>query len=115
MIAASSKGIAWMVLLAAPGTSFPRPTDPNSRLSHLRCPVLALAGSLDQNVPPDENLAAITEALPSASLTTRVFPNLNHSFRRCVPGNAYVVVDPLEIIDPEALTYVGDWVVKQAN
>jgi len=91
--------------------------DPRPTLARVRCPVLALNGEKDLQVPPKENLAEIAKALKQAGnsrVTTKELPGLNHLFQACRNGSVaeYAVLE--ETIAPAALQVIGDWVVEQA-
>lgn len=63
--------------------------DPADALRKVSCPVLAVNGEKDLQVPPKENLTAIKNILKNAgnkNLTTMEFPNLNHLFQECQTG-----------------------------
>jgi pimeloyl-ACP methyl ester carboxylesterase len=81
--------------------------DPRPSLARVRCPVLALFGSLDLQVPPDLNAPAMREALPSARV--EVLPGLNHLFQRAETGSPveYTRID--ETVAAEVLGMVGEW------
>jgi dienelactone hydrolase len=87
--------------------------DPAPYYKRLSIPVLALGGTRDLQVPPDENFAAIAKALAadglSSSLTMRKFEGLNHLFQHAKTGlpAEYGTID--ETIAPEALKAIGDW------
>ncbi|MBL8744614.1 MAG: alpha/beta fold hydrolase, partial [Myxococcales bacterium] len=56
-------------------------SNPAPVLEKVRCPVLALGGALDLQVPGEENVAAIRAALEKGKnpdVETHVFPGLNH-------------------------------------
>ena len=56
-------------------------TDPRPALAKVRCPVLALVGEKDLQVPPKENLSEIEKALKAAGndrATVKELPGLNH-------------------------------------
>ena len=87
--------------------------DPAPTLRQVRCPVLALDGSLDLQVPPAENLAAIGAALKAggnADVTTTELPGLNHLFQTAKTGapSEYGTIE--ETLSPTLLQTVGDWV-----
>lgn len=87
--------------------------DPACYLVDLRIPVLALNGSKDLQVPPDENLAALAHALPaSAPLTALRLEGLNHLFQHAKTGlpSEYEKIE--ETFAPEALAAIGDWIVR---
>ena len=64
--------------------------NPLPALQKTRCPVLALDGSKDLQVPPAEDLALIGQALKSGgnkNVTIKELPDLNHLFQTCVTGS----------------------------
>jgi uncharacterized protein len=92
--------------------------DPRSTLSRVRCPVLALAGEKDLQVPPKENLAAIASALKAGGnrdVTTREMPGLNHLFQTAKTGapTEYGAIE--ETMSPAVLAIIGDWILAHAK
>jgi uncharacterized protein len=92
--------------------------DPRTALAKVRCPVLALNGSKDTQVPAKENLTEIENALKKAGnnqVTIRELPGLNHLFQTCKTGapGEYAVIE--ETIAPSALDAVGEWVDRQVK
>jgi fermentation-respiration switch protein FrsA (DUF1100 family) len=89
--------------------------DPAVALRKVTCPVLALNGSLDAQVTPQQNLPAIEKALAEAKVpvTVRVMPGLNHLFQPAKTGglDEYASIDTT--IDPAVLQAVADWVLAQ--
>lgn len=89
--------------------------DPAVALRKVTCPVLALNGSLDAQVTPQQNLPAIEKALAEARVpaTVRVMPGLNHLFQPAKTGglDEYASIDTT--IDPAVLQAVADWVLAQ--
>lgn len=91
--------------------------DPRPTLAKVRCPVLAVNGELDLQVPCKDNLDAIAQALASAGnteLTARPMPGLNHLFQRCKTGAPSEYGQIEETITPDVLKLVGDWIADQA-
>ena len=90
--------------------------DPAPTLKQVRCPVLALDGSLDLQVPPAENLAAIGAALKAggnADVTATELPGLNHLFQTAHTGSPSEYGHIEETMAPAALAAVGDWVAAR--
>jgi pimeloyl-ACP methyl ester carboxylesterase len=92
--------------------------DPAPTLKQVRCPVLALDGSLDLQVPPEENLAAISAALKAGGnmdVTTQELPGLNHLFQTAKTGSPteYAQID--ETLAPIVSTMVGDWILAHTT
>jgi len=87
--------------------------DPRTALRQVRVPVLALDGSLDLQVPPKQDLAAIDTALTRAGNRdheVRELPGLNHLFQPAKTGspNEYAAID--ETFSPTALQIIADWI-----
>ena len=88
--------------------------DPASYLAKVTVPVLALEGSLDRQVAPDDNLAAIKAGLPPrADLTQVKLQGLNHFFQTAKTGAIGEYVESEETMSPAALRTVSDWIVKR--
>ena len=92
--------------------------DPTTALRKVSCPVLALNGERDLQVPPKLNLPAIAAALKengNSQVTTKELAGLNHLFQTCKTGSPseYPVIE--ETISPEALKIMGDWVLERTR
>lgn len=90
--------------------------EPKLALQKTRCPVLALDGSKDVQVPPAEDLALIGEALlrgGNVNVTIQELPNLNHLFQTCRTGSPSEYAKITETMAPSVLAIIGDWVVGQ--
>lgn len=90
--------------------------NPAPALEKVKCPVLALNGEKDLQVPPKENLEAIKKALikgGNKEVTTKVLPNLNHLFQECETGspNEYTMIE--QTFSPLALTEILKWLQIQ--
>ncbi len=86
--------------------------DPADEISAVSCPVLALYGSLDIQVPPERNLESMQMALSDNSLASViVIDGANHLFQAAVSGSVeeYAVLEP-EFIDGFEST-VSDWIL----
>lgn len=86
--------------------------DPRPALQQVSCPVLALNGEKDLQVPFRENLTAIEEALKAGrnkDFTVKSLPNLNHLFQTCTTGSPAEYGTIEETISPVALQAIGDW------
>ncbi|WP_420127512.1 alpha/beta hydrolase family protein [Longimicrobium sp.] len=90
--------------------------DPAPALRATRVPVLALNGSLDLQVPADENLAAIRRALQAGGnrdVTVEKLPGLNHLFQTARTGAPSEYAEIEETFSPAALQRIGDWIVQR--
>jgi pimeloyl-ACP methyl ester carboxylesterase len=88
--------------------------DPKTVLVKVRCPVLALNGTKDLQVPCKDNLAAIESALKAGGntrITIKELPGLNHLFQPCNTGAPSEYASIEQTIDPAVLTILGDWII----
>lgn len=85
--------------------------DPVPALARIRVPVLALNGSLDEQVVARENLAGIRAALSgNPDATVRELAGLNHLFQTARTGSPGEYVDIEETFAPAALDLISDWI-----
>jgi pimeloyl-ACP methyl ester carboxylesterase len=89
--------------------------DPAPTLEKVKCPVLALNGEKDLQVPPKENLSAIEAALKKGknnNVTIKELPGLNHLFQECKTGapDEYVKIE--QTMSPTALEEINRWMIK---
>ncbi|NLJ80926.1 MAG: prolyl oligopeptidase family serine peptidase, partial [Firmicutes bacterium] len=104
--------------ITSPWFRFFQTYDPLPALTKVTCPVLALNGSKDLQVPPKENLAKIEEALKQGgneNYKIVELPDLNHLFQTAETGlpNEYILIE--ETISPIALEIMGDWILGQTK
>jgi pimeloyl-ACP methyl ester carboxylesterase len=89
--------------------------DPEEYLTKVSCPLLAINGSLDIQVPPKENLEAIEKALifgGNSSYVVEEIPKLNHLFQTATTGSPKEYAKIEETISPVALQLIGSWMQK---
>ena len=92
--------------------------DPRPTLQKVRCPVLAINGEKDLQVPRKENLAEIDKALKAGGnrdVKTIEFPGLNHLFQPCKTGSPSEYARIETTIAPEVLKAIGDWIVEKTG
>jgi hypothetical protein len=104
--------------LLSPWYQFFMTYDPLPALTEVDCPVLAINGSKDLQVPADPNLRLIEEALAKGgneNYTILELQDLNHLFQTAATGlpDEYYLIE--ETIAPAALEAMGDWLVKVAG
>ncbi len=85
--------------------------NPSDDLPKITCPVLALNGEKDLQVPADMNLYRV-EALVKSDVTVKKYPNLNHLFQHCSTGLPTEYSDIEETISPEVLNDIVSWIKK---
>lgn len=99
--------------LTSPWMQFFMKYDPVPTLTKVRCPVLALNGEKDLQVPAKENISAITNALKRGGnkmVTTQIFPNLNHLFQECNTGLPSEYSSIEQTISPVVLETIAKWI-----
>jgi pimeloyl-ACP methyl ester carboxylesterase len=92
--------------------------DPAPALRRVRCPVLALTGERDLQVPPNENLPLIAKALAAggnSDFTIVKLPRLNHLFQTCQKGTYAEYSKIEETIAPGVLETIGDWILRRTR
>jgi uncharacterized protein len=92
--------------------------DPAIALEKVKCPVLALNGEKDIQVPPKENLEAIKKALAKGGnkkVTAIELPGLNHLFQECKTGSPAEYAAIEQTFSPVALTEVLKWIQLQTK
>jgi pimeloyl-ACP methyl ester carboxylesterase len=92
--------------------------DPAAALSKTTCPVLALNGELDLQVPPSLNLPAIAKALEAGGnrdYEIVKLPKLNHLFQTSETGSVAEYSKIEETIAPVALDTMSDWILRHAH
>jgi pimeloyl-ACP methyl ester carboxylesterase len=107
---------AQVKMLASPWMRFFILHDPRPALKQVRCPVLALIGEKDFQVPPKENAAEIKKAFEAGGnkdATVQELPHLNHLFQTSKTGALSEYGQLEETFAPAALELIGDWVVKR--
>lgn len=83
--------------------------DPRGILPGVTCPVLALFGEKDVLCSPGSSLDVIKTHMPKGDITTKVFPQTNHLFWRCITGSTkeYEQLDKRFV--PEFLESITSW------
>jgi fermentation-respiration switch protein FrsA (DUF1100 family) len=92
--------------------------NPTPALTKVKCPVLAINGEKDLQVPPKENLNAIKKALAKGGnkkVTIKEVPNLNHLFQECKTGSPDEYATIEQTFSPTALTEILMWLQIQTK
>ncbi len=90
--------------------------DPGPTLRKVQCPLLALSGSLDLQVPPAQNLPVMRKALEEGGnkhFEIDELPGLNHLFQTAKTGSPAEYAEIEETIAPVALDKIATWILKQ--
>jgi hypothetical protein len=83
-------------------------------LKDVKCPVLALGGSKDLQVPAKINLEAIRSGLEKGgnkNVTIKELPNLNHLFQECETGSPTEYAKIEQTFSPTALSEISNWIL----
>ena len=102
--------------LHSPWFRFYLPYDPGMVLRKVNCPVLAINGEKDVQVPSKENLAAIVKTLEAggnSNYTIKELSHLNHLLQTAETGNISEYGKIEETMSPTALHLIGNWILEQ--
>jgi len=115
---AQANAEAQIKLILSPWFRYFLTYDPRPTLMKVKCPILAINGQKDLQVPPKENLAAIEEALKLAgnnNYTIKELSGLNHLFQTAQTGSPSEYARIEETISPIALKIMSDWILEQSE
>jgi len=87
--------------------------NPALALEKVNCPVLALNGDKDLQVPSKVNLEAINKTLikgGNKKVTIKELPNLNHLFQECKTGSPQEYSEIEQTFSPLALNEIVNWI-----
>ena len=104
------------VSMASPWMQYFLRYDPAPALEKVKCPVLAVNGSKDLQVPPKENLTAIGKALEKGKnkkVTIKEYSGLNHLFQECTTGSPSEYAAIEQTFSPDALKDLADWITSR--
>lgn len=90
--------------------------DPAPTLEKVKCPVLAVNGAKDLQVPAKVNLEAIRAALTKGGnkrVTTKEFSGLNHLFQECQTGLPVEYTAVEQTFSPAVLNEMLTWIKVQ--
>ncbi|MBZ5725438.1 MAG: alpha/beta fold hydrolase [Acidobacteriia bacterium] len=107
---------AQIAVLTSPWFRYFLTYDPAPALRKVTCPVLALIGGKDTQVPPGQNLPAIRKALEEGGnrhFEAAEMPGLNHLFQTARTGSVPEYEQIEETISPAVLEKIASWIRKQ--
>ncbi len=90
--------------------------DPATALRKVECPVLALNGEKDLQVPPKQNLPAIRAALEAGGnkhFEVDEMPGLNHLFQTAQTGAPSEYAEIEETMSPVVMEKIASWILQQ--
>ena len=92
--------------------------NPEDFLKKVTCPLLAINGSIDLQVPAAENLEAIEKAMifgGNSTYTVEELPGLNHLFQTAATGSPLEHEKIEEAIAPAAVDVIVKWLGKKVD
>jgi uncharacterized protein len=90
--------------------------DPADALRKIQVPVLAVIGELDRQVPAEQNIPEIREALraaPTRDFTVRELAGLNHLLQPARTGGVEEYQQIEVTMSPEALELISGWITER--
>lgn len=109
---------AQMAQMTSPWMQYFIRYDPAPALEKVSCPVLAINGAKDLQVPAKENLEAIKAALAkggNTNVTTVELPGLNHLFQEAETGMLGEYAEIEQTFSPKAMEVVLDWIKERVK
>lgn len=92
--------------------------DPAKVLGKVDCPVLAIIGEKDLQVPAEVNLDAIEAALKEGGnkqFTVKELPGLNHLFQEAETGSPSEYAQIEQTIAPQAMEIMSEWILERVK
>jgi alpha/beta superfamily hydrolase len=105
-------------ILTSPWVKYLIKYNPHQDLKKVKCPVLALNGDKDLQVPPAENLSEIEQALKSGKnkdITIKQMEGMNHFFQECKNGSPSEYFTNPQTFSPIALKEITEWILNQTQ
>jgi uncharacterized protein len=109
---------AQLRMMTSPWFRFFLSYDPLPDLKKTKCPVLALYGDKDLQVPPKINLEMVRRAFAeggNSHAEVRQLPELNHLFQHAYTGSPTEYAAIEETFSPDALKVIGDWLAAHTK
>ncbi|HQR05657.1 MAG TPA: alpha/beta hydrolase [Gemmatales bacterium] len=107
-----------MKLITSPWYMYFLSYDPRPSLRKVKCPVLALNGDKDLQVPAVENLSEIEKAIRAGGnkdVTIKELPGLNHLFQPTKTGLLQEYGKIETTFDPATLDTISEWIARHAG
>ena len=84
--------------------------DPAEAIGNIKCPVMAVNGTLDMQVPA-ENLHVLGKLLPpNGKNMIKEYPGKNHLFQNCTKGNSLQYEEIEETVSQDVLQDISNWI-----
>jgi pimeloyl-ACP methyl ester carboxylesterase len=103
-------------LLFSPWMQYFLRYDPAPALKQVKCPVLAIGGDKDLQVPAEIDLSLIKKYLSESgnkNVMIKIIPGLNHLFQNAQTGSPAEYGKIEETFSPVALGVIGDWILSR--
>lgn len=87
--------------------------NPKNALERVKCPVLAISGAKDLQVPPKENLEAIEKFVKNGGnndVTIKMYEGLNHLFQEAKTGSPTEYGTIEQTLSPVVMEDVAKWI-----
>lgn len=85
--------------------------DPAETVRKIKCPVMAINGSLDMQVPAQANLDVLRKLLPANKKhLIKEYPSLNHLLQTCTEQTSMQYEEIEETISPQVLEDIAKWI-----
>jgi pimeloyl-ACP methyl ester carboxylesterase len=104
--------------MSTPWLKFFLSYDPGPTLEKVQCPVLALFGSKDMQVDPEQNATAMKAAFARGGnhdATVEILPELNYMFQHAETGLPMEYPAISETISPDVLQRIGNWITQHTR
>lgn len=92
--------------------------NPVEALKRVKCPVLAVNGTKDMQVPSKQNLEVIESTLKlsgNKDVTIIEFDGLNHLFQECATGSPDEYAKIEQTFSPNAMKEITEWIIKRVK
>ena len=85
--------------------------NPEGAIGKIKCPVMAVNGSYDMQVPAEANLGVLRKLLPAGGkYLIKEYPELNHLFQKCTRETSLKYGEIEETISPQVLEDIVKWI-----
>lgn len=90
--------------------------NPQKDISSVKCPVMAINGSLDVQVLSSSNLDAVRRLLPTDSRNVvKEYAGLNHLFQHCTTGSVAEYGKIEETMSTEVMDDIASWIISSCT
>ncbi len=85
--------------------------NPKNAIEKIKCPVMAINGSLDMQVPAGDNLEVLRSSLPqNGKHFIKEYPSKNHLFQDCTEATSLQYENIEQTIAPDVLEDIAKWI-----